>query len=115
MTIDQLLDMHEETCAKARSIMRAKNSDYTAGSGDPFANFRASEALGVPAVVSLLIRVMDKMQRIRSFATLGQLQVKDESVDDAIQDVVNYMILCQGLLVEKRLEVAERGRISVKE
>ena len=98
MTIDQLLDMHEETCAKARSIMRAKNSDYTAGSGDPFANFRASEALGVPAVVSLLIRVMDKMQRIRSFATLGELKVKDESVDDAIEDVINYMILCQGLL-----------------
>jgi hypothetical protein len=98
VTIDELLKLHEETCQSARDIMRAKNRDYTAGSKDPFANFRASEALGVPGVVSILVRSLDKFQRIRSFVELGSLAVKDESVDDAIQDVVNYMILAQGML-----------------
>jgi hypothetical protein len=56
VTIDELLKLHEETCQSARDIMRAKNRDYTAGSKDPFANFRASEALGVPGVVSILVR-----------------------------------------------------------
>lgn len=101
MTIDELLKMHEETCKAARDIMRAKNADYTAGSADPFANFRASEAVGVPAALSILVRSLDKFQRIRSFATIGSLQVKDESVNDAIQDVVNYMILLKGLLKEQ--------------
>lgn len=102
MTIDELLKLHETTCNGAREIMRAKNSDYTAGSSDPFANFRASEAVGVPAALSILVRVLDKLQRIRSFATLGELQVKNESVDDAIQDVVNYMVLVQGLLRDRK-------------
>ena len=103
MTIDELLALHEETCNGARDIMRAKNRDYTAGSADPFANFRASEALGVPGVVSILVRSLDKFQRIRSFVELGSLAVKDESVDDAIQDVVNYMILAQGMLRDAKL------------
>ncbi len=98
MTIDDLLKLHEGTCEEARSIMRAKNHDYTAGSNDPFANFRASEALGVPAVISILVRSIDKFQRIRSFVERGELKVKGESVDDAIRDVVNYMILAQGLI-----------------
>lgn len=102
MNIDELLKLHEDTCADARNIMRAKNADYTAGSADPFANFRASEAVGVQAELSILIRCLDKFQRIRSFATLGSLQVKDESVDDAIQDVVNYMILLKGLIRDRK-------------
>lgn len=102
MTIDELLKLHEETCQAARDIMRAKNADYTAGSADPFANFRASEAVGVPGVLSILVRSLDKFQRIRSFVVRGKLEVKDESVDDAIQDVVNYMILAQGMLRDLR-------------
>ena len=98
MTIDQLLTLHETTCQEARDIMRAKNHDYTAGSGDPFANFRASESLGVPGVVSILVRSIDKFQRIRSFVERGELKVKGESVDDAIRDVVNYMILARGMI-----------------
>lgn len=102
MTIEELLTLHEQTTEKARGIMRAKNSDYTAGSADPFANFRASEALGVPGVLSILIRMMDKMQRVRSFVELGELKVKAETVDDAFLDIVNYAILAQGMLKDEK-------------
>ncbi len=103
--------MHKETCESARDIMRAKNADYTSGSADPFANFRASEALGVPGVVSILIRMMDKMQRVRSFVEQGSLQVKDETVDDAFQDIVNYAILGKGMLKDRAIDsVAARQR-----
>lgn len=102
MTIDELLKLHEETCQSARDIMRAKNHDYTSGSNDPFANFRASESMGVPGVIGILVRSIDKFQRIRSFVEQGQLKVKGEGVDDAIRDVVNYMILAQGLIREQQ-------------
>lgn len=98
MTIDELLALHEETCQKGRDIMRAKNHDYTAGSKDPFANFRATEAIGVPAVKGILTRMLDKMQRIRSFAEQGELKVPGETVEDAFVDLVNYSILGMGLL-----------------
>jgi hypothetical protein len=106
MTIDELMLLHESTCQEARDIMRAKNHDYTAGSDDPFANFRASEALGVPAVVGVLVRSIDKFQRIRSFVERGELKVKGESVDDAIRDVVNYMILARGLVKDEQANLS---------
>jgi hypothetical protein len=101
MTRQELLDLHGTTCNKAFSIMEAKNADYTGGSEDPFANFRATEMLGVPAEIGILTRCLDKFQRIRSFTVNGTLAVKGESVDDAIEDVINYMVLLKGVIKER--------------
>ena len=84
--------------------MIKKNSDYTGGkkSNDIFANFRSSEILGVNPVLGIMMRVMDKIQRIRSFTEDGKLEVSDESVYDACEDVINYMILAKAMFVEQR-------------
>ena len=102
MTKEDLLALHKETSEKCLLIMQAKNADYTAGSSDPFANFRASEILGVSAITGVLIRMVDKMQRLRSFDTQGTLAVKTESAEDACDDLVNYAILIKGLLRDKQ-------------
>lgn len=101
MTRERLFALHTELCDKALSIMRAKNLDYTAG-GNPFVNFKNAEVLGVPGELGLLIRVMDKMMRIQSFIRNGALAVKSEPVEDAIIDIMNYMILLAGMIEEKR-------------
>ena len=104
MNIEQLEKLHKETSQKCLEIMLKKNSDYTGGekSEDIFANFRTSEVLGVNPVIGIMLRVMDKIQRIRSFTEDGQLKVQEESVDDACEDVVNYMILAKAMLKEQR-------------
>ena len=104
MNIEQLEKLHKETSQKCLEIMLKKNSDYTGGekSEDIFANFRTSEILGVNPVIGIMLRVMDKIQRIRSFTEDGQLKVQEESVDDACEDVVNYMILAKAMLKEQR-------------
>jgi len=99
MTREELLRMHQETCDKCRQVMADKNADYSHG-GSPFQNFRASEMLGVPAGKGLLIRVLDKIQRMKAYIDRGELSVKNESVEDAIDDVINYMILLKGMLQE---------------
>ena len=106
MNRDELLTLHGELTNKAFSIFEAKNHDYTGGDAgnDPFANFRASEAMGVPAEMGILVRCIDKFQRIRAFAAKGELKVKGESVEDAIIDVINYMILLGGIVREGRGE-----------
>lgn len=106
MTVDDLLKLHEATCLKGQEIMRMKNSDYTAGSNDPFANFRACEFLGVPGVVGILMRITDKMQRVKTFVQNGTLMVKAESVDDALVDMINYSILALGMITEERDRIA---------
>lgn len=104
MNIEQLKKLHDETCKKCYDIMIKKNSDYTGGkkATDPFANFRSSKILEVDPVVGILMRVMDKIQRIKSFTNDKELQVPKESVDDACEDVINYMILAKALLQEER-------------
>lgn len=106
MTTALLLELHEQTCGAARDIMRVKNHDYTDGSVDPFANFRTSEMLGVPGELGILIRSLDKFKRIQTFINKGTLKVKGESVDDAIQDVINYMILLKGMIRARQMEQA---------
>ena len=61
-----------------------------------------AQLLGVDPIVGLLIRCMDKFQRIRSFVENGRLEVASESVLDAISDVRNYMVLCRGMVEERR-------------
>lgn len=114
MTRQELLDLHGTTCNKAFSIVEAKNADYTGGSDDPFANFRATEMLGVPAEIGILTRCLDKFQRIRSFTVNGTLAVKGESVDDAIEDVINYMVLLKGV-IKDRVSTQNAATISATE
>ena len=49
-----------------------------------------------------MLRVMDKIKRIHSFVNDKELQVPDESVDDACDDIVNYAILAKAMLKEER-------------
>ncbi len=101
---EKLLKLHEETCECCRVIMKKKNSDYTGGktATDPFANFKCSEVLEIHPVRGLLLRVMDKIKRIHSFINDKELQVPDESVEDACHDIINYAILAKAMLIEER-------------
>tara|TARA_R100001377_G_scaffold54070_1_gene31860 strand:- start:459 stop:848 length:390 start_codon:yes stop_codon:yes gene_type:complete len=87
--------------------MEQKNSDYTGGksSTDPFANFNASSILDIHPVQGLLLRVIDKIQRIRSFTNDKELKVSNESVEDACDDIVNYAILAKAMLMEERSQI----------
>jgi hypothetical protein len=106
MNLQELLKLHEDTTDKCRKIMEAKNNDYTGGmaSDDPFANFRCSTILEVHPVVGIMMRVMDKIQRIKTFTNDGQLSVSDETVDDACEDIINYAILAKAMLIQEREE-----------
>ncbi len=103
-TIEMLLDTHDDLCSAAKAIMQKKNHDYTDGSVDPFANFRASTTLDVRPEIGILMRMQDKMQRIKTFINKGTLQVNGESAEDALRDLINYTVLLAGLIEEARLK-----------
>lgn len=102
MTREQLLQLHEALCHKAREILKAKNQDYSGAAGDPFANFRGAAYLGIEPEIGLLMRCMDKFKRVEAFVANGTLAVKSEPVEDAIVDVINYMVLLAGLIDERK-------------
>ena len=109
MKPETLFRLHEETCKKTLEIMRAKNSDYCGGENtvDALANFKTAQSLGLHPVTGLLLRMQDKLMRIKSFVNDGELKVAGESVDDACEDLVNYAILAKALFLEEREDLCE--------
>jgi hypothetical protein len=79
-----------------------KQKDYGT-SADPFANVRASEEFGVEPWKGGLVRLNDKVTRLKNFALKGALA--NESVEDSLQDIAVYAIIALCLYRE-----ASRGR-----
>ncbi len=106
MNTPDLLKLHKETCDKCYGVMQKKNNDYSGGatSSDALANFKMSSSLGLAPVMGLLLRIQDKMMRIKTFATDGELNVANETVNDAFEDIINYAVLGKALLQESRAE-----------
>ena len=92
-----------EAYVRALSIIEAKNHDYSSET-DPFANFRESERFGISAEQGVLIRMSDKFARLRNFFVKGLLKARDESVKDALIDIMNYCAIMYALLEEKNKE-----------
>jgi hypothetical protein len=82
----ELYRIHRELCEAARELSRRKNEDYACQS-DPFRNFRYFGSLGI------LVRLSDKLARLRSFEERGVFSVTDENLRDTVMDLINYAII----------------------
>jgi len=116
MTNNEFLTLAETTFSDLLITLQKKNHDYTGANSDPFANFRLAELEGATPETGLLIRVQDKFQRIRTFLKRGTLKVDDESVYDAINDIIGYMVIFKGLVTERmHTETVEKHTTHIKE
>lgn len=74
-----------------------KRADYGSDE-DPAANMRASLQLGIKPSIGVLLRMNDKMTRLKQFAKKGTL--RNESAEDSLQDIAVYAILALCLMEE---------------
>jgi hypothetical protein len=90
--------------------MNLKNRDYAGNHGtEPFANFTRCEAMGIcNTEQGFMVRITDKMSRLSSFLDSGKMHVEDESFNDTVIDVINYMVLLAAYTKDKD-EKAEDG------
>ena len=96
-----LFQLQRDTFKSCEDIIKAKNADYS-DDDDPYSNFRSASLFGVHPATGILLRVMDKIQRIVSFIKKDKLEVKGESFEDACDDIINYMVLIKGFLKDKQ-------------
>jgi hypothetical protein len=103
MNRQELFKLHGELCQTALDIMKKKNHDYAGQGGEtPFANFTRSEAMGICSTEQgFLVRMCDKLSRLSTFASAGELKADNESYEDAILDIINYSILFYGYVSTK--------------
>ena len=108
MTREEFFKYQEETFNKLLELTRKKNADYAGNGGDAFNNFTRIEVIGVASTEQgFLTRMFDKFSRIISFMQNGELQVKDESVEDTLLDLANYCVLMAGYLKSKKAKIGE--------
>ena len=103
LTTQRAIEVQHEIINHAWSILEAKRKDY-AGSEDPFGNFRMSEFVGIPPWQGCMVRMMDKLSRIRHIVESGQVHVKEESLLDTFADVINYTCILAGLCEEEKMK-----------
>lgn len=100
LTTARLSALHAELTDKGRTLMETKNHDYTGGR-HPLANFMAAERRGIDPALGLMLRVDDKLARVQTYIHRGELKVIGEGLEDAIVDVINYMVLLYAMLEER--------------
>lgn len=99
---NQFAQDFDQFVASMRSVLIAKNHDYTAGNSkdDPLYNFRRSENMGVPAWKGAMVRLSDKFGRLETFARKEHYEVNDENFYDTLRDAANYLFLISELYKE---------------
>ena len=70
----------------------SKNHDY----GDSYANIRKEYP------TSILVRIADKVSRLKTLIGGAEAKVQNESIDDTLLDLANYCIL---ELVERNIDI----------
>jgi hypothetical protein len=92
----------EETYKEALEIVRKKNADY-AEEVDPFKNFKFSTLINTPPEQAILVRVCDKMARVANLLQPGkEAKVKDETIQDTILDMINYLAILRAYISDKK-------------
>ena len=106
MTKHEWFTFLKEETARMVTLSQAKNDDYTGTSANPFANFELVESMGLTdSVTGVLVRMMDKVARIKSFHQKGALSVKDESVMDTCRDLAVYSLILGAMFTDKRRQL----------
>lgn len=105
ITIADIKIFQDEIFAQCQKLFVSKGNDYSGADADTFANIRLAAHIGLvknPAH-SCLVRMMDKIMRLRMLTDPDiTREVKDESVRDTLQDLINYACYVVMLDEERR-------------
>ena len=88
---------HEKICQCLNALYARKNADY----GDSFHKTYLEYGMAMP-----LIRMDDKLSRLKSLYKKGNRQVLDESVRDTLLDLANYAIMT-AMELDREAEAAQ--------
>ena len=78
------VDKLEQLTEQLIETYKAKNADYGDSFADSFREF---------GITSAVVRMTDKMNRIKSLSKGEDRQVKDESLIDSLMDLANYALM----------------------
>lgn len=81
---NEYIDYFDDILKEMSEVHQRKNADY----GNNF--HKRYEKYGF---LTALLRLTDKMERLENIYEKGEIQVKDESVEDTLLDLANYAVM----------------------
>ena len=100
--------MFDNALDELKMLHDAKNHDY-ATAENPYKNLEGVERIGIEAWRGIVIRLMDKFERVQQYCVNGELAIKSEGMEDTFKDIAVYSTLAM-ILFRKDQErtMAER-------
>ena len=93
----------------------AKNHDY-ATAENPYKNLEGVSRIGIEPWRGIIIRLMDKFERVEQYCSNGDLEIKSEGMEDTFKDIAVYSTLAMILFRKQQddatqeLTEVERGK-----
>lgn len=92
----------DDALDELKMLHDAKNHDY-ATVDNPYKNLEGVERIGIEAWRGIVIRLMDKFERVEQFCRSGEFAIKSESLEDSFKDIAIYSTLAM-ILFRKEQE-----------
>ena len=92
----------DDALDELKMLHDAKNHDY-ATAENPYKNLEGVERIGIEAWRGIVIRLMDKFERVEQYCTNGELAIKSEGMEDTFKDIAVYSTLAM-ILFRKEQE-----------
>ena len=86
----------DDALDELKMLHDAKNHDY-ATAENPYKNLEGVERIGIEAWRCIVIRLMDKFERVEQYCTNGELAIKSEGMEDTFKDIAVYSTLAMML------------------
>jgi hypothetical protein len=101
MESKMLFALAESTFKACLETMARKNHDYAKDTVDALRNFKAVEYFKLTdTATGVAVRLCDKWMRICNLLHTDA-KVKDEKIEDTINDMINYLVILKASLMER--------------
>ena len=105
----------DDALDELKMLHDAKNHDY-ATAGNPYKNLEGVSRIGIEPWRGIVIRLMDKFERVEQYCSNGELAIKSEGMEDTFKDIAVYSTLAMILFRKQQddatqeLTEIERGK-----
>jgi len=105
----------DDALDELKMLHDAKNHDY-ATAENPYKNLEGVSRIGIEPWRGIVIRLMDKFERVEQYCTNGELAIKSEGMEDTFKDIAVYSTLAMILFRKQQddatqeLTEVERGK-----
>ena len=82
----------DDALDELKMLHDAKNHDY-ATAENPYKNLEGVARIGIEPWRGIVIRLMDKFERVEQYCKNGELAIKSEGMEDTFKDIAVYSTL----------------------